>query len=230
MMDFQSAYDEWKELIAQEREIKTRKRELREIMSKLPRPNHLKTSGTRVQNKERDKEMAELYKAGKNLREIGDMYGITRERVRQILVRLGVDPRKPMNNLPCKVDGCKNLANGSKGYCSTHYQRWLLKGDVSDPVFKKRTLVCAVEGCGRPYKSSGLCDKHSVNFTINKNKGLIADMEDFLNVQKAKRLMGKTYARFSEIRKFMESNKHLFNSESEVRTCRETHSDNTSGR
>jgi DNA-binding CsgD family transcriptional regulator len=42
---------------------------------------------------ERNKEIARLYGTGLSMDKIGQQYGITRERVRQILVRLGVERR-----------------------------------------------------------------------------------------------------------------------------------------
>lgn len=41
----------------------------------------------------RDRELCELFKTGKTLQQVGDVYGITRERVRQILVKNGIDER-----------------------------------------------------------------------------------------------------------------------------------------
>jgi hypothetical protein len=41
----------------------------------------------------RERAIAARYKAGETLKQIGDSYGITRERVRQILASLGVDRR-----------------------------------------------------------------------------------------------------------------------------------------
>lgn len=44
-------------------------------------------------NLAREGQMAALYAEGKTLQNIGDQFGITRERVRQILARLGVQRR-----------------------------------------------------------------------------------------------------------------------------------------
>ena len=41
-------------------------------------------------DKSREKHLAELYESGKTLQEIGDIFGISRERVRQLIARVGV--------------------------------------------------------------------------------------------------------------------------------------------
>lgn len=62
-------------------------------------------------NTERDATIADLYEGGLNMREIGDRYGICRERVRQVLKRLGVASRGPRGErkervlVPCAVCG-----------------------------------------------------------------------------------------------------------------------------
>ena len=38
--------------------------------------------------------MRSLYESGKTLQEVGDVFGITRERARQIMRRLGVGPEQ----------------------------------------------------------------------------------------------------------------------------------------
>jgi hypothetical protein len=45
----------------------------------------------------RDETMAAMYVAGKTLQEIGDAYGVTRERVRQVLSQQDVSRRKPLD-------------------------------------------------------------------------------------------------------------------------------------
>jgi hypothetical protein len=45
----------------------------------------------------RDEKMAAMYVAGKTLQEIGDAYGVTRERVRQVLSKQEVSRRKPLD-------------------------------------------------------------------------------------------------------------------------------------
>lgn len=41
-------------------------------------------------NHEREAVMAQLYRDGKTLQDVADVFGLTRERVRQILARVGV--------------------------------------------------------------------------------------------------------------------------------------------
>lgn len=47
-------------------------------------------AGRKIRNKERQEEAVSLYRSGHTLQQIGDKYGLTRERIRQILVAAGV--------------------------------------------------------------------------------------------------------------------------------------------
>ena len=44
-----------------------------------------------MSNAQRDQDMCQLYRSGKTVQEIGDLYGVTRERVRQIIKPYGLD-------------------------------------------------------------------------------------------------------------------------------------------
>lgn len=55
----------------------------------------MKKNQTKKPVMSRDETMAAMYVVGKTLQEIGDMYGVTRERVRQVLSKQDVSRRKP---------------------------------------------------------------------------------------------------------------------------------------
>ena len=70
-------------------------------------------------NLEREAVICSLYRDGKTLQEVGDVFGLTRERVRQILRRAGVSPtqggvrkRSERSRLACLFgDGVAAYAN-----------------------------------------------------------------------------------------------------------------------
>jgi len=57
----------------------------------------MKNNQTNKSAMTRDETMAAMYVAGKTLQEIGDAYGVTRERVRQVLLKQDVSRRKPLD-------------------------------------------------------------------------------------------------------------------------------------
>lgn len=69
-------------------------------------------------------------RTGETLASIGDDYGLSRERIRQLTVGIRV-PRK--NGGPCSVDGCGKPAE-SRRMCRTHYARWRMRGTTDDPA------------------------------------------------------------------------------------------------
>jgi len=74
---------------------------------------------------EREQQMKELRLQGKTLQEIGDIYSITRERVRQILKKLGVEKPKLLKKENLKLSYLdktkKRLLNNIK---QTDYNCW----------------------------------------------------------------------------------------------------------
>lgn len=80
---------------------------------------------------ERDQTAAVMYQQGATCAEIASVYGLTREGVRQALIRCGVprrskgQRRKPRGHCTAAGDGwsCDRLARSSKGLCAAHYQQ-----------------------------------------------------------------------------------------------------------
>lgn len=56
----------------------------------------------------------------------------------------------------CSIAGCARPRK-SRGWCTTHYERWRVHGD---PTHETWTKVCTVTGCEKPHKASGLCLMH----------------------------------------------------------------------
>ncbi|GAA0415393.1 hypothetical protein GCM10008934_02930 [Virgibacillus salarius] len=86
-MNAQKFYDEWKELVQLSKLINLRKKELKKILKSLE--NNYRPMRS-PESLKREMEMAERYKNGETLQEIGDHYGLTRERVRQLINKVGV--------------------------------------------------------------------------------------------------------------------------------------------
>ena len=68
-----------------------------------------------------------------------------------------------MENPKCAVEGCAKPKR-SRGLCSTHYERWRLKGDAGANVpirpYGHKGEECAIDGCNRGRKAKGLCKAH----------------------------------------------------------------------
>ncbi len=67
----------------------------------------------------------------------------------------------------CKVDGCGKRAK-SRGWCSTHYNRWRAHGDplIVLAVGRKARPVCAADGCLIKVNVEGsLCSHHEVRMS-----------------------------------------------------------------
>jgi hypothetical protein len=80
----------WRILVLQgapEHELKERAKKRRKERERIVRPAMDALRLAIGRGSSRDQAMAEAYKAGLTLRAIGDMYGLTRERIRQIIAR-----------------------------------------------------------------------------------------------------------------------------------------------
>lgn len=213
------AWKEWRMLVGLSKKIKARKQKLGEVKSSNPRPV-VPSLGYRPRDPARMEEMMTLFKQGHTYQEIADKFSVSHQCVQQVLRKTGLDGSmggvavKPKINSGqlCSVDGCDKEAK-TKGFCVMHYSRLRVYGTL-EPVFKREFLhhddKCMVEGCNQPFKSNGLCNKHVTNMYLNKKNGNISDLNDYLKVQKAKRMMGKERVKFEEIRSFMDANQEHF--------------------
>ena len=60
----------------------------------------------------------------------------------------------------CSVADCDN-PRLSRGWCTFHYTRWKLTGDVSTPLERRKNAgECGVVGCRHPMRKRGWCASH----------------------------------------------------------------------
>jgi hypothetical protein len=92
----------------------------------------------------------------------------------QRFMRTGTTDLPTQTVKTCKVDGCEANGTSGHGWCNKHYKRWRQHGTTDLPNGEVQwwhadrataPTVCTVEGCGRPYKASGMCAMH-----WNRNK------------------------------------------------------------
>lgn len=113
---------------------------------------------------DRSSEMAKLRLAGQTLQEIGDKFGLTKERVRQLLVKCGCvykkpkKPKKPpvMHDLVCLECGNGFQRTHKAMYCSSKCRS--AKSISSRNKFQK--LICC--GCG--------CEFERSDYLLNVNR------------------------------------------------------------
>lgn len=74
--------------------------------------------------------------------------------------RLMTESHDPSPRLACSVPDCTGAAT-TRGWCPTHYKRWLRHGDVAvlrRPARGRR--ACSLDGCDKPRDARGLCHAH----------------------------------------------------------------------
>lgn len=68
-----------------------------------------------------------------------------------------------MTERTCSVPACAKRAK-SRGWCTTHYERWRRIGDVAADVADLRKVrpvrFCETPRCGEPHYAKGLCKPH----------------------------------------------------------------------
>lgn len=61
--------------------------------------------------------------------------------------------------MKCSMEACPR-AEHSRGWCSTHYKRWLKHGDPSRGARRVGRSTCTVDGCAKQVANHGLCSMH----------------------------------------------------------------------
>lgn len=68
-----------------------------------------------------------------------------------------------MTERTCSVPACTKRAK-SRGWCTTHYERWRRTGDVAASALDLRkerpARFCDLGGCEKPHYSKGMCKSH----------------------------------------------------------------------
>lgn len=76
---------------------------------------------------------------------------------------------------PCAVEGCETMRE-RRDWCTLHYTRWKRYGDPLKFQRERNNTPpdgCTAEGCGRPHKAKGLCERHYGQASYLKRQGEI---------------------------------------------------------
>lgn len=136
---------------------------------------------------ERNKRIIEMRRDGMTLAAIGREFGISRERVRQIVIRLNgptADEAKAARTKPCRAPGCDEQTLHHTGLCCFHQHREKRGKPLSDPKHFNRWRSsgwCTHPGCRLPAFSRNLCKAHG------RLKRIGADMNTPIRDQSARR-------------------------------------------
>jgi hypothetical protein len=76
----------------------------------------------------------------------------------------------PNRTINCRNDGCKQQADGGKGYCRRHYSAWK-RGSLPKARFK----TCRVEGCHKRTTARGRCEEHAARDYPGKRAAQLAE-------------------------------------------------------
>lgn len=145
---------------------------------------------------QRDAAVVQMREDGHFYHEIGEKFGITPERARQIVAREYPDDpppaRKPERR--CAIRGCDRPFR-AMGLCSVHYER-LRRGKPLEPVAVKpeKPKGCKVSGCEKPHKAKGYCAAH---YMVHRSKtGDPCKVQGCDRGVQAKGYCGAHYARY----------------------------------
>ena len=69
--------------------------------------------------------------------------------------------KSPKDRAICKIENCDRPAH-SRGWCSTHWNRWQYGSDMNAPIrqYRRQSKVCTVEGCEKPTEARSMCKTH----------------------------------------------------------------------
>lgn len=130
----------------------------------------------------RNEKIVEMRWDGMTLGDIGREYGITRERVRQIVTQLNgptAFEAKAARTKPCRVPECEACTGHRSGLCEFHRRRQQNGKPLNDPKYFRRwksASWCTHPGCDLPAHSANLCKAHG---RISRNGGdMNADIQD----------------------------------------------------
>lgn len=115
-------------------------------------------------------------------------------------------PGRPRRTIipTCRLEGCDHPANGSKGYCPTHYiytRRGIIDSETAQWLRKPQRVgaypegaVCKVQGCTNPPCNQWLCSKHSQQLQagiIDENGVQLRELKGFSRPRTRDRWIGQ---------------------------------------
>ena len=107
-------------------------------------------TGIREEFKARNAEICRLFQCGKTLQEVGDIFGITRERARQILAQQGLAAPDGGQHLRSKSRkavraALKDMWAQEKHGCTYQQYRSLVDADRDKPAYRRPTLAYSLQ-------------------------------------------------------------------------------------
>ena len=111
------------------------------------------------------------------LRKIGEVFGISGERVRQICSVYQVETKRIISSHPCKGCGVSIVGQVSKKFCSDeclfHYLYTALVCNTCNQIFYRRRTVVVKQGGDPRYKGRNYCSRECSAKGISK-RGVVS--------------------------------------------------------
>lgn len=144
-------------------------------------------------SKEKIQEIKKYREEGLSFKEIGKIYGVSRQRIHQIYTDY-YNPPPPLNlkeKKKCSVEEC-NENSSTKGYCKQHYYQMKIYGEIKPVSTSIEFKRCLVDGCNDISFVKGYCGKHYSNLNKYGNPlGKIKEEKENLDIKKIKRKQSK---------------------------------------